>query len=63
MDFLHHIIVHNTFAWLVKMVNDDNDNTHHHPCGDGDASATVGVWDDVTVADGEESDRDQPHCV
>ena len=54
------MIVQNTFARLVKMVNDNN---HHHPCGDGDASATVGVGDDVTVADGEESDRDQPHCV
>ena len=44
--------------------NDDHDdNNHHHASGNRDASPAIGVWDNVTVAHGEERDRDQPHRV
>ena len=36
---------------------------HHHASGHSDPPATVGVGDDVTVADAEEGDGYQPHGV
>lgn len=38
------------------------DYTYHYACQKTNPFPTVGVRDHVAIADGQESDRDQPHC-
>ncbi len=37
--------------------------THHHPSRDANTPAAVGIGHDITVANTEEGDGYQPHCV
>ena len=36
--------------------------SHHNSCQQTNSLPAVGVRDHVTIADGQEGDRDQPHC-
>ena len=46
-------------SWLTPIM----ENAYHHSRSDRYAPATVGIRNNVTIANTQEGDGDQPHCV
>lgn len=48
-------------SWIHAIVQ--HTSTYHDTCDDCYTPATVRIWDDVSVSDGEEGDGNEPHGV
>ena len=45
------IMIMTTRIMIMMIYTDEDENNHHHSSGNSDATAAIGVWNDVSVPD------------